>query len=138
MPESDYIQTLCASTQQASTSREAFQIQAGGSKQFYGNQISVKALDVSGNTGIVDYDPSKLFITARNGTLLKDIEATLTTDNQMLPFEPPHFGSQATLGGTIVAAYLVHADLMQVQCAIVFLAHTSLTVKVNTWSLAVK
>ena len=101
MSESDYIQTLCASIQQANTSQQALQIQGGGSKRFYGNQISATALDVSANTGIVEYEPSELYITARNGTLLTDIEATLEDNHQILPFEPPHFSSQATLGGTI-------------------------------------
>jgi glycolate oxidase FAD binding subunit len=101
MLESDYIQTLCASIQQANNSQQSLQIQAGGSKLFYGNQISATALDVSANTGIVEYEPSELFITARNGTLLSDIESTLDSNHQMLPFEPPHFSSKATLGGTI-------------------------------------
>ena len=101
MSNSELIQTLCASIQQANNSQQALQIQGGGSKRFYGNQISAKFLDVSDNIGIIEYEPSELFITARNGTLLTSIEATLEANNQMLPFEPPHFSSQATLGGTI-------------------------------------
>lgn len=101
MSESDYIQTLCTSIQEANNSQQALQILSGNSKQFYGNKIIAKPLDVSCNKGIVDYEPSELFITARNGTSLKEIEIILDNNNQMLPFEPPHFGTQATLGGTI-------------------------------------
>jgi glycolate oxidase FAD binding subunit len=40
-------------------------------------------------------------ITARAGTPLADVEAALADKRQMLPFEPPHFGANATVGGTI-------------------------------------
>jgi glycolate oxidase FAD binding subunit len=42
-------------------------------------------------------------VTARSGTRLADLEAELYTHGQMLAFEPPHFGSGATLGGCIAA-----------------------------------
>jgi glycolate oxidase FAD binding subunit len=52
-------------------------------------------------------------ITARAGTPLAEIEALLAANNQMLPFEPPHFspppqagegpGETATLGGMVAA-----------------------------------
>ena len=60
-------------------------------------------LDLSGHRGIVNYEPTELVITARAGTPLSDIEATLAERGQMLPFEPPHFGPNATLGGCIAA-----------------------------------
>jgi len=44
-----------------------------------------------------------LVITARAGTLLSEIESTLHEHNQMLAFEPPHFGTNATLGGCIAS-----------------------------------
>jgi glycolate oxidase FAD binding subunit len=56
---------------------------------------------VAEHRGIVHYEPSELIITARAGTPLTEIEAALAAHNQMLPFEPPHFGPTATLGGTI-------------------------------------
>ena len=43
----------------------------------------------------------ELVLTARAGTPLREIEAMLGEHGQMLPFEPPHFGESATLGGTI-------------------------------------
>jgi glycolate oxidase FAD binding subunit len=101
MHDSDFIRTLCTSIQQANSSKQSLQLSAGGSKSFYGNQIFAPPLDVSANIGIVDYEPSELYISARNGTLLSEIESTLEASNQMLPFEPPHFTSQATLGGTV-------------------------------------
>ena len=55
----------------------------------------------AGHRGIVEYDPRELVLTARSGTTLQEIEAALAEANQMLAFEPPHFGDSATLGGTI-------------------------------------
>ena len=60
-------------------------------------------LDLRSYTGIVDYEPSELFITARCGTPLVEIEAALAQHNQFLAFEPPAFGGDPTLGGVIAA-----------------------------------
>ena len=54
-------------------------------------------------SGIDDYDPTELVITARCGTRLAEIEDTLAGRGQMLAFEPPHFAPTATLGGCIAA-----------------------------------
>lgn len=77
-------------------------IRAGGSKDFYGGMLSGEVLDVSGHRGIVAYEPTELYLTARCGTPLAEIEAILAEKGQMLACEPPHFGG-ATLGGCIAA-----------------------------------
>jgi glycolate oxidase FAD binding subunit len=74
-----------------------------GTKDFYGNELVGERFDTAAYTGVVDYDPTELVITACCGTQLADIERTLAGANQMLGFEPPHFGSGATLGGCIAA-----------------------------------
>jgi len=65
-------------------------------------------LDISGLSGITDYQPSELFITANAGTPLKDIYTALNEQNQQLMFEPPDYGpllggmsDQGTLGGLV-------------------------------------
>ena len=80
---------------------QPLQIQGGGSKQFIGHRSDTTPLDVSGHRGIVSYDPVELVVTARAGTPLRELEQTLANEGQILPFEPPHFGLNATLGGTI-------------------------------------
>ena len=85
--------------------RKQIVIRAGGTKAFYGNAIAqneqLVELDVTPYNGISSYEPSELVMTARCGTLLRDIEAALDEHNQRLAWEPPHFGEQATIGGAI-------------------------------------
>jgi glycolate oxidase FAD binding subunit len=78
-------------------------IEGGGTKRFYGGPGTGETLNVSAYRGIVDYEPSELVLTARCGTPLKEVEAALAQQGQMLPFEPPHFGEGATLGGCVAA-----------------------------------
>lgn len=79
----------------------SFKIVGGGSKDFYGRAADGEELALAGHCGIVRYEPTELFITARAGTPLREIETALAVQGQMLGFEPPHFGGSATLGGTI-------------------------------------
>ena len=78
-------------------------IQGGGSKTFYGNPDEGEVLATRKLSGVVDYQPKELVLTARAGTPLTEIEALLAEQNQMLAFEPPHFAGNATLGGCIAA-----------------------------------
>ena len=78
-------------------------IRGGGTKDWYGQALEGEILDTREHTGILAYDPAELVITARSGTPLAEIEAKLAEHNQMLPFEPPHFGPGATLGGCIAS-----------------------------------
>jgi glycolate oxidase FAD binding subunit len=75
----------------------------GGTKDFYGQELVGERFDTTAHRGIVDYDPTELVMTARCGTPLIEIEQALANERQMLAFEPPHFGSNATLGGCIAA-----------------------------------
>ena len=76
-------------------------IRGGGSKDWYGQGFDGEVLDTRPYCGIIAYEPTELVITARCGTPLADIEAALAEQNQMLAFEPPHFGEGATIGGAI-------------------------------------
>jgi glycolate oxidase FAD binding subunit len=87
----------------ATASGGALRIRGGGSKDFYGNLPQGEVLDPRPLRGIVAYDPGELVLTARAGTPLAEVEAALAAQGQMLSFEPPHFGGDATLGGCVAA-----------------------------------
>ena len=97
------LQNLQARVRAAAAQRLPLCIRGGGSKDFYGGTSSGDALDVSSWSGIVDYEPTELVITARAGTLLRDIEAALGAHGQQLAFEPPRFDGRATLGGAVAS-----------------------------------
>tara|TARA_R110002073_G_scaffold136621_3_gene285199 strand:- start:61 stop:1143 length:1083 start_codon:yes stop_codon:yes gene_type:complete len=88
----------------AAESKTPIIIRGSGSKDFYGNQVVGEnngSLDVTTYSGIVDYESTELVVTARAGTRLADLEAALHKQGQMLAFEPPYFGTTATLGGCV-------------------------------------
>ncbi|MBF2761116.1 MAG: glycolate oxidase subunit GlcE [Ectothiorhodospiraceae bacterium AqS1] len=78
-------------------------IVGGGSKGFSGRAPTGDPLEVAGHRGIVSYEPTELVITARGGTPLAEVRAALAERGQMLAFEPPAFGADATLGGCVAA-----------------------------------
>ena len=78
-------------------------IRGGGSKDWYGQAGAGELLDTRAWRGIVDYEPSELVVTARCGTPLAELEELLAGQNQMLAFEPPHFGPGATVGGMVAS-----------------------------------
>lgn len=87
----------------AAKTKTPLSIQGGGTKSWYGNVNTFAKLDTRPYSGILEYQPEELVITACAGTPLKEIEAALAEKNQVLAFEPPHFGEAATFGGAIAA-----------------------------------
>ena len=89
----------------AAAARTPLVIRAGGTKNFYGHATPSEheVLDPRAYCGVNAYEPTELVITACSGTPLAEIEAALAEHNQMLAFEPPHFGASATLGGAIAS-----------------------------------
>lgn len=78
-------------------------IQGGGTKLWYGQSVVGEMLSTLDYRGVINYDPSELVITVRSGTPLVEVEELLTQHGQMLAFEPPHFGTSATVGGMVAA-----------------------------------
>jgi glycolate oxidase FAD binding subunit len=78
-------------------------IRGGGTKSFYGAPSVGESIDTRGYAGIIDYQPRELVLTVRAGTPLAEIETLMEREGQILPFEPPHFASGATIGGTVAA-----------------------------------
>jgi glycolate oxidase FAD binding subunit len=87
----------------AAARKAPLRLRGGGTKDFYGGALAGEILDTRGHAGVVSYEPTELVVTARCGTPLAELEAALAERGQMLPFEPPHFGASATLGGCVAA-----------------------------------
>jgi glycolate oxidase FAD binding subunit len=85
----------------ADAARRPLRLRGGGTKDFYGETPAGDVLDTRGFAGIVSYEPTELVITARAGTPLGEMQAALAEKGQMLAFEPPAFGAQATVGGMV-------------------------------------
>ena len=97
------LKKLSETVREAGRSNRALRLRGGGTKDFYGQALEGEALDTLAYSGIVAYEPSELVITLRCGTKLADIDRTMRERSQMLGFEPPHFSSEATVGGMVAA-----------------------------------
>ncbi|HEX3953024.1 MAG TPA: FAD-binding protein, partial [Stellaceae bacterium] len=93
---------------EALVAEEPLEIVAGGTKQGLGRPLQTpRMLDVSRLSGIREYEPSELVLTAGAATPLAEIERVLAENNQMLAFEPPDWrmllGSEGepTLAGVL-------------------------------------
>ena len=93
----------------ALAAEEPVEIIGGGSKRGLGRPLQTPhVLDLSGLSGIRDYTPSELVLSAGAATPLAEIERALAEAGQMLAFEPPDwrelFGAadtSPTLGGIL-------------------------------------
>ena len=102
----DCLDEWCERIREAAARASPLAIVGGASKDFYGRpwaEACSARLSTVAHSGIVDYEPSELSLSARAGTPLAEIEEALASQGQMLAFEPPHFAGGATLGGTIAA-----------------------------------
>ena len=86
------------------------ELRGGGSKAGVGAPRDARIVDMTGLSGILEYDPAELVLTAFAGTPLAEIQAAVAERGQMLAFEPfdhgPMFGAPegaATLGGVVAA-----------------------------------
>jgi glycolate oxidase FAD binding subunit len=100
---------LVAIVQQALASEEPLELVAGGSKRGLGRPLQMPhVLDLGAFSGIRDYEPAELVLTAGAATPLGTIEAALDSARQMLAFEPADWrvmlgtnDKVPTLGGAI-------------------------------------
>lgn len=102
-PLEELLKQFSATIREANAAGRGLRIRGGGTKDFYGGPLRGDPLDARGCRGIVEYEPTELVVTARAGTPLAELEQALRERGQMLAFEPPHFGKEATLGGCIAA-----------------------------------
>ena len=87
----------------ADRARAPLRIRGGGTKDFYGEPVAGEPLDTRPLAGIVSYEPTELVVTVRAGTPLVQLQTVLGEQRQMLAFEPPAFGPDATVGGVVAS-----------------------------------
>jgi glycolate oxidase FAD binding subunit len=77
-----------------------------GTKRGFGRPLqTARTLDVSALSGIRDYEPAELVLTAGAATPLAEIAAAVAAKNQMLAFEPPDLSAlYGTGSGTLAGA----------------------------------
>lgn len=100
----DHLDEIIATIAKASEQARPLFIRGGNSKRhILGRDCAqeLPELDISVHSGVIDYQPGELVITARAGTPLADIDSVLRQENQRLACEPPQFNGAATLGGTL-------------------------------------
>lgn len=103
VPMESALQHITDRIRSAVADNTALRISGGGSKDFYGQALHGELLDVRPLAGISSYEPTELVVTVRAGTPLAELEALLAERGQCLPFEPPHFGPAATVGGMVAS-----------------------------------
>lgn len=87
----------------AAAHKRPLRLRGGGTKDFYGNEPIGDVLDTRAYSGVVDYEPTELVVTARAGTPIAELQGAMRERGQMIGFEPPRYGEGATLGGCIAA-----------------------------------
>jgi glycolate oxidase FAD binding subunit len=102
-PATDALAGIAHAVREAASARRPLRFRGGGTKDFLAQSLAGDVLDTRGYAGIVDYDPTELVVTARCGTPLALLDATLRASGQWLACDPPRFGADATVGGMVAA-----------------------------------
>lgn len=97
------LQSLIDRIRASAAHGESLRITGGGTKAFLDEAPGLAPLSTAEWRGVVAHEPTELVITARAGTPLTELEAVLAEAGQCLPFEPPHLGPGATVGGMVAA-----------------------------------
>lgn len=95
----------------AASNKTPTEVIGQGSKRALGRPMQTSAtLDMSAMSGIDTYEPAELFVTAKAGTPMSELEAALAASNQQLAFEPPDIApllggvaGSGSIGGVISA-----------------------------------
>jgi glycolate oxidase FAD binding subunit len=97
----DDSERLIAAVATAAANERPLAIYGRGSKTFLSPPAVGSMLAVGDHSGVVDYRPDELVLTARAGTPLVELRRILGSQQQMLAFDPPTFAADGSLGGAI-------------------------------------
>jgi glycolate oxidase FAD binding subunit len=87
---------------EALSAEEPVEVIAGGSKRDLGRPLQLPhTLDLSRLSGIREYQPSELVLTAGAATPLEEIASALAPTQQMLAFEPPDWSALLGVSETV-------------------------------------
>ena len=100
MDEADRLQLAVSECRRLSSS---VAIVGHGSKALLGPLAGAETLSTQNLSGIIDYRPEELVVTAWAGTSLDELTGVLADKSQMLPFDPPRFDGAGTLGGALAS-----------------------------------
>ncbi len=104
------VEDLAGLIAEAAARGDKLEIRGGGSKAGLGAPRDAAVVDMTGFSGVIDYDPAELVLTVLAGTPLAEVQALVESRGQMLAFDPfdhgPLFGAApgaATIGGVMAA-----------------------------------
>lgn len=94
---------LIDQVKQAADNKTPITIEGNGTKRQLGLHINSDHAVISTHqhSGIINYEPVELVMTARAGTTLAEIDAVLGENQQTLACDPARFNGQATIGGSL-------------------------------------
>jgi glycolate oxidase FAD binding subunit len=95
------LSSCIARIREAAAAGTPLRLRGGGTKDFLAERLDGEVLDTRELAGIRSYEPSELVVTVGAGTPLAQLEDALAEQGQCLPFEPPHFGGEPTVGGMV-------------------------------------
>lgn len=96
--------TSIVEIQEIIRSNNHVQARGGGSKTALSkSREGIHLIDITGLTGVQEYQPEEYTLTALAGTRISEVEKLLAGQDQYLPFDPLLVESGATLGGTLAS-----------------------------------
>ncbi len=104
----DQTAELAEAVASAVAENRSLSIVGHGSKKNWQPRLRAEPLDLSSHSGVIDYQPTELVLTARSGTPLSELNQVLAEQGQQLASEPPLLGetpSQGTLGGAVACGF---------------------------------
>jgi glycolate oxidase FAD binding subunit len=96
------VDELAEVVKRAAALAEPMSPRGGGTKMHLGNGLRSAAVVIhtAGISGVVEYEPDNLTVSALAGTRLEELQTVLRSRKQFLPLDPP-FPGIATLGGIV-------------------------------------